>query len=80
LQSEAFLDLCENYPRPKKKFLRADTAEDYVSSRIIFRTEDGRELGPEDYLQEFERFVKENPEHIEALEILLNCPKALYFI
>jgi hypothetical protein len=24
--------------------------------------------------------VKENPEHIEALEILLNRPKALYFI
>ncbi len=71
LQSEAFLDLCENYPRPKKKFLRADTAEDYVSSRIIFRAKDGRELGPKDYLQEFEKFVKENPEHIEALEILI---------
>ena len=75
LQSEAFLDLCENYPRPKKKFLRADTAEDYVSSRIIFRAKDGRELGPKDYLQEFEKFVKENPEHIEALEILMNRPK-----
>ncbi|MCK4789537.1 MAG: hypothetical protein KAV87_37695 [Desulfobacteraceae bacterium] len=69
------MDLCENYPRPKKKFLRADTAEDYVSSRIIFRAKDGRELGPEDYLQEFKRFVKENPEHIEALEILMNRPK-----
>ena len=75
LQSEAFLDLCENYPRPKKMFLRADTAEDYVSSKIIFRAKDGRELGPEDYLKEFERCVKENPEHIEALEILLNRPK-----
>jgi len=75
LQSEAFLDLCENYPRPKKMFLRADTAEDYVSSRIIFRAKDGRELEPEDYLQQFERFVRENPEHIEALEILLNRPK-----
>lgn len=75
LQSEAFLDLCENYPRPKKKFLRADTAEDYVSSRIVFRAKDGRELGPQDYLQEFEKFVRENPEHIEALEILMNRPK-----
>jgi type I restriction enzyme R subunit len=26
-------------------------------------------------LQEFERFVRENPEHIEALEILLKRPK-----
>ena len=75
LQSETFLDLCENYPRPKKKFLRADTAEDYVISKIIFRSKDGRELGPQDYIQEFEKFVKENPVHMEALEILLNRPK-----
>ena len=75
LQSETFLDFCENYPRPQKKFLRADGAEDYVSSRIIFRAKDGRELGPQDYLQEFDRFVKENSQHIEALEILLNRPR-----
>ncbi|MFW6115362.1 MAG: type I restriction-modification enzyme R subunit C-terminal domain-containing protein, partial [Thermodesulfobacteriota bacterium] len=75
LQSESFLDLCEHYPRPEKRFIRADGAEDYVSSRIVFRAKDGRELGPEDYLQEFERFVKDNPAHIEALEILLNRPR-----
>jgi len=46
-----------------------------VSSRIIFRAKDGRELGPEDYLQEFERFGKENPEQIAALQILLDRPK-----
>ena len=43
--------------------------------RVIFRAKDGKELGPQDYLKEFERFVKENPEHIEALEILLKRPK-----
>ena len=75
LQSEAFLDFYDNYPRPKKKFVRADTAEDYVSSRIIFRAKDGRELGPQDYLRAFEQFVRENPEQILALEILLNRPK-----
>jgi len=75
LQSEAFLDLCENYPRPKKKFIRANGAEDYVVSKVIFRAKDGRELGPQDYLQEFEKFVRENPEQIEALEILLNRPQ-----
>lgn len=75
LQSQAFLDLCEDYPRPQKKFVRANGAEDYVSSRIIFRAKDGRELGPQDYLKEFEKFVRENPEHIEALEILLNRPR-----
>ena len=75
LQSEAFLDLCENYPRPKKRFIRANGAEDYVVSKIIFRAKDGRELGPQDYLQEFEKFIQENPEQIEALEILLNRPQ-----
>lgn len=75
LQSEAFLDLCENYPRPEKKFIRADGAEDYVVSKIIFRAKDGRELGPQDYLKEFEKFVRENTEHIESLAILLNRPK-----
>jgi type I restriction enzyme R subunit len=75
LQSEDFLHICEDYPRPQKSFLRADSAEDYVSSRIIFRAKDGRELGPQDYLQEFERFVRENPRHIEALEILLHRPR-----
>ena len=75
MQSEDFLDLCENYPRPERKFIRTDTAEDYVNSRIIFRAKDGRELRPQDYLQEFERFVRENPQHIEVLEILLNRPQ-----
>jgi type I restriction enzyme R subunit len=75
LQSETFLDFCENYPRPKKTFVRADGPEDFVTSRVIFRAKDGKELGPEDYLKEFERFVRENPEHIEALEILLKRPK-----
>ena len=75
LQSETFLDFCENYPRPKRTFVRADGPEDIVTSRVIFRAKDGKELGPEDYLKEFERFVKGNPEHIEALEILLKRPK-----
>ena len=75
LQSEGFLDLCEDYPRPEKKFVRADTAEDEVLSRIVFRAKDGRELGPQDYLKDFGAFVKDNPEHIEALEILLKKPK-----
>ena len=75
LESENFWDLCEHYPRPQKTFVKADTVEDQVYSRIIFRAKDGRELGPQDYLQEFEKFLKANPEHIEALEILLKRPK-----
>ena len=75
LESNTFIDFCEKYPRSRRTFVRADTAEDQVYSRVIFRAKDGRELGPQDYLQEFEKFVKANPEHIEALEILLKRPK-----
>ncbi len=32
-------------------------------------------MKPEDYLDAFTRFVKENPEHIEAIRILLERPK-----
>jgi type I restriction enzyme R subunit len=46
-----------------------------VYSRIIFRAKDGRELAPQDYLQEFEKFVRENPHQIDALEILLRRPR-----
>jgi type I restriction enzyme R subunit len=48
--------------------------EDFVVSEHLFRTADGRELKPEDYPIAFERFVKENPEHIEAIRILLSRP------
>lgn len=75
LQGEAFLHLCENYQRPKREFIIAESAEDYVASEMIFRAVDGRELKPEDYLKMFEDFVKKNPEHIDAIDILLNKPK-----
>lgn len=75
LQNEGFLNLCVNYQRPPRTFVIAETAEDHVTSEVIFRTTDGKELKPADYLKQFEQFVKENPEHIEAIEILLNRPK-----
>jgi type I restriction enzyme R subunit len=75
LQSKGFLNLCENYQRPPRTFIIAESAEDYVNSEVIFRAVDGRKLKPVDYLKLFETFVKENPEHIEAIEILLNRPK-----
>jgi len=75
LQKETFLDLCENYQRPVRTFIVAESAEDYVTSAIVFRAKGGQELKPADYLKLFEQFVKENPEHIEAIEILLKRPK-----
>jgi type I restriction enzyme R subunit len=74
LRDDGFLDLMENYPRAKAAFLVADTKEDIVESEIIFRTADGREYKPDDYISEFEKFVKNNPDHIQALKILLEKP------
>ncbi|UCB56861.1 MAG: DEAD/DEAH box helicase family protein [Candidatus Omnitrophota bacterium] len=75
LQSEGFFSMCDNYQRPLKKQIVAEGAEDIVSSEIVFRATDGNKLRPEDYLKLFEKFVRENPEHIQALEILINKPK-----
>ncbi len=56
------------------------TATPVAHAMAFFRnrgmvSKDGQELGPQDYLKDFETFVKENPRHIEALETLLRKPK-----
>jgi len=78
LQKESFLEICENYVRAKKPFIIAVPAQDEVSSERIFRAKDGSELRPADYIKEFEQFVRNNPQHIEAIEILLNRPKEFH--
>lgn len=74
LRREEFLDYLESYPRAPRTFIIAESVEDFVVSEYLFRTADGRELKPEDYLIAFERFVRENPDHIEAIRILLSRP------
>lgn len=75
LQDKTFLDLCANYKRPKRTYLEAITAVDSVTSRIMFKVADGGEMKPPDYIKMFESYVRTNPDHIQALEILLNRPK-----
>jgi type I restriction enzyme R subunit len=75
LKNHGFLELLENYPRPPKTFVVATGVEDTVTSAYRFRTADGRELRPTDYIQAFERYVRENPDQIEALSILLKRPR-----
>lgn len=75
LRNPDFQDLMINYPRPEKTFIIAPEHEDEVSSEFLVRGPDGTPWKPEDYLIEFSRFVKENPEHIEAIEILLSRPQ-----
>ncbi len=74
LRNKDFQNLLENYPRPQKVFFRGYDIVDTVEDAVMFRV--GSEYQkPEDYLKLFEHFVKDNPEQIEAIKILLARPK-----
>lgn len=75
LRNPEFQNLLVHYPRPPRSILVAYENVDTVSSRYIFRDSAGNEYKSEDYLVAFSQFVKENPEHIDAIRILLERPK-----
>ena len=70
LRDSGFQDLVLNYPRAQRSFVIAQETVDTVSSEALVMGQ-----RPEDYLDSFARFVRENPEHIEAINILLKRPK-----
>jgi len=74
LRNKDFQELLKNYPRAKSSFIIAYDKVDTVTSEWIFKVGDDI-VKPQDYLLSFERFVKENPEQIEAIEIILRRPK-----
>jgi type I restriction enzyme R subunit len=74
LRDKGFQDLLVNYPRARKIFIKGYEVVDEVSSEVMIRR--GAEYQkPEDYLDSFARFVRENPEQIEAIRILLERPR-----
>jgi type I restriction enzyme R subunit len=73
LKNTEFQNLLVDYKRRDRIFLRAIEHVDSVSSTWLVR-EGGVEYKPEDYLSLFERFVRENAAHIEAIQILLDKP------
>ena len=75
LKNPDFLNLLKNYPRPPRTFLVDYETQDEVSSTWIMRDAAGNEYKPEDYLNLFSEFVKENSEKIAAISILLDRPK-----
>jgi len=75
LQNPRFQDLMLTYPRPKPVFLIAETAQDTVTAEEAFRTADGRLLKPNEYLEAFRRYIRENPERVEAIRILHGRPR-----
>jgi len=74
LRNEDFQNLLINYERAKRTFLVGYEVDDDVSSEVMIRMGSDYQK-PEDYLDSFVRFVRENPEHIEAIKILLERPK-----
>jgi type I restriction enzyme R subunit len=75
LRDPVFQDLLINYPRKPRTFLVAYGATDEVRSEWLIRGADGREYKPNDYLQAFEQFVRDNPAQVEAIGILLGRPQ-----
>jgi len=74
MRDKDFQDLLVNYERAKRAFLVGYEVEDDVSSEVMISMGSDYQK-PEDYLDSFARFVRENPEHIEAIRILLERPK-----
>ncbi len=76
LKDSGFQELLVSYPKPEKTFVRAYEQTDTVSSMMMLRDVAGNEYKPGDYLQVFSKFVAENPDHIDAVRILLDRPRA----
>ena len=71
-----FQEFLTNYPRYREGFIISKEKRATISiSDYIFRTTDGRELKPQDYLESFKLYIKRNANEIEALKILLNEPR-----
>ena len=74
LRDPDFQYLLEHY-RPPKTFIVDYGTQDEVSSTWVVRDIHGNEYKPADYLTQFSTFVRENPEQIEAIRILLDRPQ-----
>ncbi len=75
LRNKSFQALLTGYQRAPRTFLRAIDQVDTVTSELLLRDVEGKSHKPEDYLSMFGRYVRENPEHIEAVTVLLDRPR-----
>ena len=73
LRDPAFQRLLMDYPRAKASFLVSPGTVDFVQSEAMQRF--GKYDRAEDYLEAFSKFIKENTDKIDAINILLNRPK-----
>jgi len=72
LRHPDFQHLLENYTRARRGFLVAPGVEDTVASERMERFGDFEK--PEDYLEAFSKFVRDNHRKIQALDILMRRP------
>ncbi|MDR3625816.1 MAG: type I restriction-modification enzyme R subunit C-terminal domain-containing protein, partial [Ignavibacteriaceae bacterium] len=70
IRNKNFINYLYSYPRPQKEFLKGYEIRDEVTSEEMILGEK-----PVDYLDSFCKFIKENPEQILAIKILLEKPK-----
>jgi len=75
LRDAKFKALLADFPRPRRVFTVAEHQVDAVSSEWLVRGLDGKEYKPADYLTVFDQYVRDNPDQIHAIQILLNHPK-----
>jgi type I restriction enzyme R subunit len=75
LRDQTFQALLVDYSRRARTFLRAIEQVDEVTSEFHIRSGSGRDFKPEDYLEAFSRYVRENADQIEAIRIVLDRPQ-----
>jgi len=71
LRNKDFQQLLADYPRAKRVFLVGYDVKDEVTSRKLF----GKWEKPEDYIEAFAKFVRENVNQLDAIRILLKRPQ-----
>ena len=77
-KDEVFVEKLEKWSKyDKQKLVIATDYRDEVSSEQFFITSDGETLKPDEYIESFVKYIKENENKIDALEIIMKRPKNL---
>lgn len=74
LNDKGFQKLLTSYKKSKSVFYIAHNVKDEVSSEMVFESGE-KYLKPQEYLEAFSEFVKDNKEKIEAMKVVLERPK-----
>ena len=76
LRDPAFQKLCAEYRRPGRSFTVAYGVIDTVSSELLVRDAAGNTYKPDDYLEAFAAYVRDNRDRIDAIRVLLDRPRS----